>query len=251
MTDLFNDTTTPTNYIEELVGENKKFKTVDDLAKGKYEADLYIKDLERQKDELRTDYLKLREDSMARAKLEEMIDKISAQRTSSEAPTAKESEKPAFDMSNIDEILERKLKEKELSRSKDQNTKMITDALKERYGQSYMDVLQKQTEELGLSKEAVNYLAETSPRALMKQLGLDEAPRTDPFRTPPRNSPFLSPKGEQKRTWSYYKKLKDENPTLYLNPKTQVQMHKDYQAYGRDFEDGDFLAYGQQSIADL
>ena len=66
------------DYLAELVGEGKKFKTDKDLARGKYEADLYVKTLERQLDELRNDHLKLREDYTARAKLEELLGQLEA-----------------------------------------------------------------------------------------------------------------------------------------------------------------------------
>lgn len=248
MTDLFNDNN-PKEFLPELVGDGKKFKTVEELAKGKYEADLYINDLIRQKDELRADYLKLRDDSEARGTLKDMLDKLrtNEHQRSSEEPKAKESEKPAIDPSTLEDFFDKKFREREVSRTKEQNTKLVVDALKERFGHSYVEVLNKQTEELGLTKEAVNYLAETTPKALLKTLGLDEAPKTDPFQAPPRNTSFASPKGQQKRTWSYYMQLKKDNPKVYLDPKTQVQMHKDYQAYGKEFEDGDFLTLGQGS----
>jgi hypothetical protein len=49
MTDVFESPTkgeeTPVTQVSDLVGEDKKFKTVEDLAKGKLEADSYIEQL--------------------------------------------------------------------------------------------------------------------------------------------------------------------------------------------------------------
>jgi len=71
------DTIDPSkNYLAELVGEGKKFKTQEDLARGKAESDAYIKILEKRSDELRNDYLKLRDDYSSRAKLEEVVDQL-------------------------------------------------------------------------------------------------------------------------------------------------------------------------------
>lgn len=249
MTDLYDKplTTEEKNYLAELVGEGKKFKTPEDLAKGKYEADLYIKDIIRQKDELRDDYLKLREESQARATLKELVDQLSNPARPESSTTQANTAKPAIDQAAIDEIFGKKLKEHELSKTRENNAKMVADALKERYGQNYVEALNKQTEELGLTKEDVNYLAQSMPKALIKTLGLDKPPTTESYQAPPKTSSLFSPTGQQKRTWSYYQNMKKDQPNLYLSPKMQVQMHKDYESMGRDFEDGDFLTMGQSS----
>lgn len=41
----------------------------------------------------------------------------------------------------------------------------------------------------------------------------------------------------QKRTMSYYQNLKKENPTLYLDPVMNTQMHKDALVLGEAFFD--------------
>ena len=43
----------------------------------------------------------------------------------------------------------------------------------------------------------------------------------------------------QTRTWSYYKKLKETNPTVYLDPNIQKQMNRDALALGQAFADND------------
>lgn len=44
----------------------------------------------------------------------------------------------------------------------------------------------------------------------------------------------------KKRTWRYYQALKETDPRKYWAPKTQTQMHRDSEALGKEFEDGDF-----------
>ena len=75
-------------------------------------------------------------------------------------------------------------------------------------------------------------------------MGLDQQPMIDTFQAPPRatqRSDSFAPKST-KRTWSYYQDLKKSDPKAYNNPKTIVQMHKDYAELGSTFEDGDFKA---------
>ncbi len=45
---------------------------------------------------------------------------------------------------------------------------------------------------------------------------------------------------QRNRTWAFYQELKKSNPTEYWRPKTQVQMHKDAEALGDAFANGDF-----------
>lgn len=250
MTDLFtqDDKSDIAAYIP---GESNRYKTIEDLAKGKYESDTHIKRIEEENKQLRETNLQLREDNQTKAKLEEYLDRISSStaRTNpaSDGTTNNQPGEQPFDLSQVESLFEKKWKEREVSKTKEQNVKLVTDALKERHGHNYLDVLNKQTEDLGLSKEAVNYLAENSPKALMKQLGLTEAPKADSFSPPPRQSALFSTKPSEKRTWSYYQKLRKDQPEIYRNPQTQVQMQKDYMTYGKEFEDGDFLYHGQDS----
>src|SRR5690348_6399184 len=43
------------------------------------------------------------------------------------------------------------------------------------------------------------------------------------------------------RKWSYYERMKRDDPKRYWLPSTQRQLERDYAVLGKDFEDGDFL----------
>jgi hypothetical protein len=45
---------------------------------------------------------------------------------------------------------------------------------------------------------------------------------------------------QRKRTWQFYQQLKNDNPSKYWSPKIQAQMHRDADALGDGFTDGDF-----------
>jgi hypothetical protein len=253
MTDLFNmdDKSEEAEIRNYLPSETSKYKSVEDLAKGKYESDRHIKNLERENADLRASNLHLKDDNVTKAKLEEYLDKIT-KATSAGSPPASTSTTHATDDQPLSHeklapVVKKLLQEHEVSKTKEQNVRAVTDALKERFGQNWQEALNKQTEELGLDKSAINYLAETSPKAFFKTLGIDTPPKTDPFTAPPKNSPHFAPRVEVKRTWSFYKDLKKNSPDTYNNPRTQAQMHQDYMKLGKDFEDGDFLSMGQES----
>jgi hypothetical protein len=235
------------DYLTELVGEGKKFKSPQELARGKYEADQYVRTLERQKDELRSDYLKLKDEQAARAKLEDLIDQWSnKQQSSSDNTQANEQQttKPVIDSKEIESLVSSKIQEHELTKKQQENFAQVRTKLKERFGSNYQEVLKQQIDNLGLNEDFINDLARRYPAVLYKTLGLDQEQR-ESFQSPPRSnqrSDNFAP-STTKRTWSYYQKIKKENPKLYYDPKTTVQMHNDAIALGKEFEDGDFNAY--------
>ncbi len=233
------------NYLEELVGEGKKFKTPEELALGKARSDLYIRDLERQKDELRADYERLHDEYKTGPKLQEILDQLTEQRlASSESPQANEviENQPAYDPKQIESLVSSKISEYEMTKKQQENFNVVKGKLQERYGDSYHNVLKEQINRLGLTDEDVNTLAKKSPDAFFRLVGLDQPVSKDNFQAPPRSnqrSDNFSPTSS-KRTWAYYQKMRTESPKVYNDPKTQVQMHKDYIELGTAFEDGDF-----------
>lgn len=250
MTDLFqpqqdqNNVDPNKNYLEELVGEGKKFKTLEDLARGKFIADRYIEDQNREMDELREFSRSLQQERTQRATLEEQLNQLRQQLASSDnTPDANEvPQQPQFDPKEIESLLDKKLSERERQRQEEQNYNQVVEKLKEKYGANYARSLQDDVEALGLSTDYVNELARKSPKALFRTLGIDQEAKRDIFQSPPatdRRSNF-APTGSEKRTWSYYQKLKETNPLAYFDPKIQVQMHKDRIALGEAFEDGNF-----------
>jgi hypothetical protein len=229
------------NYLEELVGEGKKFSSPEDLAKGKAESDHYINLLTKRLDELRDDYSKLREDNVAKAKLQDLITQLEEKRQqlpSSDITPVKVEDKP-FDPSALDSLLDKKLSERELQRRQSDNFNMVREKLQEQYGEKFPEVLNKQVKELGLTN--IDDLARNSPKVLIKALGLDEKQKLDTFQTPPatRQSAF-APMGTKDRTWSYYQDLKKKNPNYYFSPEITRQMTEDYSRLGAKFEDGDW-----------
>lgn len=234
------------NYRAELVGEGRKFKTDEDLARGKFESDLYIKTLESKLDDLRKDYLKEREDSLAKAKLQELIDQLEGkqQHSSSDTPPANEVKEKPYDPAEIENIVESKIKANELKKKQTDNFNAVMTKLKERFGNNYYSVLKEQADMLGLDSEEINNLARKSPEAFFRTVGLVQEDRQDSFQNPPRSSQrndSFAPK-VQKRTWAYYQNMKKENPSAYHSRETNIQMQKDAIELGEAFNDGNFYS---------
>lgn len=233
------------NYLEELVGEGKKFKSPEELARGKYEADNYVKTLESRMDELRNDYLRLKDDSASRAKLEDLINQMKTQQlASSEQPLANEvTEKPTLDTKQIESLVSTKVQEIEQLRKEKDNFNSVQTKLREVFGDNYAGKLKEQIDNLGLTTDFANDLARKHPGVFMKTFGLESQIKQDNFQAPPKGSvrsDTFRPQGAQKRSWSYYQELKKSDPSIYYSKKIANQMHDDMMSLGEAFKDGDF-----------
>lgn len=227
------------NYLQELVGEGKKFKTVEDMAYGKAQSDAYVKLLERQLDQLKLDYNDAKAEASARARLEDLVNKINNPSPYQPQVTA-EPPKPEINMTEIESLVSKKIQETEINKKQRENLDMVKSELSKRFG----DNLENRLQEVGLTGESAAQLAKTNPQLVLKALGVDKTP--EPYNTaPPRNTSVNTPnKHTPQRTWTYYQDLFKANPQLKYDSKTNVQMQKDYIALGEAFEDGSFKQFG-------
>lgn len=237
-----------TDYLAQLVGDGKKFKTNLDLAKGKVESDNYIQTLVREKDELRADYLRLKEEFDNRARFEDLLDQLKGATqptTHREQPITDDvSVAPKkIDPNEFESLVSNTVQKIEQKKTHDANLQQVQAKLTERFGSNYQSALNQTVANLGLDKAFVDNIAKTSPQAFYKLIGLEGENRQETFQSPLRTSVrsdgFLPTSGP-KRTWSYYQKMRQEQPKLYHDPKTVVQMHKDAQDLGDAFADGDW-----------
>lgn len=237
-----------TSYRDLLVGEGKKFKDDEAVAKGKYESDNMIEILKRTNDEFRTDILKLNAELAAKANLEEQINQITAQQRNSnnQQTQVNEVKAPAIDTKQVSDLVSNQLKALKAAEQEQANTNLVVKTLKEQFGDNYQTPVKKQLETLGLTETTFNDLARNNPTFLLKALGADKPAQQEQFQSPPRNErrgDTFTPQGGAKRTWSFYQKMKQENPALYRSPKTNVDMHNDMMTLGDEFKDGDFNKY--------
>jgi hypothetical protein len=230
------------NYLEELVGEGKKFKSPEDLARGKFESDNYIKILQQRFDELREDHERVRSESAAKARLEEILDKMDKfqkddDHTDNPNDDVRQPESKPFDPKQLEDLIASKFTERELQRKQQENFTAVKEKLKEHYGENYQSALKDQIDNLGLTKEFFNDLAKNHPNVLFRTLGLDQPTQKQPMIAPPRGSATFKPSTPKKRTYSYYQQMRKDNPKLYFDREIAVQMHNDAQEQGEAFFD--------------
>ena len=231
------------DYLDELVGDGKKFKSAADLAKGKYIADNYILTLQSQLDEMRSDYEKIREENLAKAGLQDLIDRMNIQKPVTKDITLVPEQKPTIDSKQIEDLIDSRMSQRERTKKESENVQFVKTKLEATLGKEYHEQLQSRMAEVGLSSDQFNQMARNTPKALTKLLELEPqfVPSRDPF-APPRSqvrTDQFKPKTEV-RDWAWYQDLKVKEPKKYYSRETNVQMHKDALALGAAFETGDF-----------
>jgi hypothetical protein len=216
-----------------------KDKTKEEILEAKVNSDLFIKTKNAQFDDLKKDYLQLREQQQASADLKTIIDQMKSKNDDTTHNTQGENQQPAIKPEDIEALMETRLNEKlnqrDLVTKQRENFSVVERKLKEQYGNDYHSVYQKKLEELNLSKDFADDLAKNHPNLFIKTFDLEpkvNQPQVLP-RSSTRNTSFAPT--TLKRDWNYYQEMKKVNPKLYLDPKIAIQMHDDAIALGPDF----------------
>lgn len=214
-----------------------KDKPQEELLSAKAESDLYIKTLTARLDDLKKDYLEVREQHQAGTQLKELIDRLEkAPQPQDKSPdTQREEVPPALKPEDIETLVNQKLSEHQRSLKQQENFMSVQAKLREQLGENYQDVYKQRLDSLGLTKEFADDLAKNYPTAFMNTFGLNQSQQNNVNlpRSSVRQTSFAP--SVQKRDWNYYQELKKTNPRLYLDPKIAVQMHDDAIALGDDF----------------
>lgn len=229
------------NYLEDLVGEDKTYKTPADLARATVEKELFIKQLERENQ-------KVREDLTARVKEEELYDRISTLLTKSPSTeqntnadgngTNKQPTTVGVTPEQLDELLDKRLNKLETSRKEQANQEIVKSKLVEKFGTNYVPKLTEETQKLGVTKEFLERMAAENPNAFFRLIGMEDKPQIGLF-TPPKSAVDggFKPKLSTDRTQAYYKELRKRDPVLYNSREVQIQEEKDAQRLGVAFFD--------------
>lgn len=240
------------DYWKDLTGEGGKFYDPDpEIAKqkvafGKLHGDNFISVKNKAFDDLSASYLQLREEANKGPKLQELIDQLSQKLNPSNETKADDESKPVFDPTEVTNLITNQLQQHELQKQRQANKDFVKSKLNEHYGTNYQSAVKQQIDDLGVSGDLFNTLAENNPKLLIKTLGLDQPVQRQDFQAPPRSAlrpDSFAPKGGEDRPWSFYQKMKKDKPSQYLSNETQTQMVLDYARLGPKFEDGDFKRF--------
>jgi hypothetical protein len=244
---LFNDDDVDNvDYLKELTGpggkfDRSKYQSDEDMykaiAKGKYHGDKTLELQLQKNDQLREDFIKMKEAQLnmtdaatTEAKLQELLDRIENRRDPVNTDTG--DKQPTFDLKKIEDIATQRaiqaVKELEATRQAESNLAAVESRLRERFGSTAKQVLRDQMTSLGLTAEDVQLLAKKSPELAINALGLNQQQQSQ-YNNPPSSntrSDNFKPSTDV-RDAVYYEKLRKENPKEYFSEKTSVQRLRD------------------------
>lgn len=212
------------DYVTELVGDGKKFKDVAALARGKAEADLYIKQLTERLDEARKEL-------GSRTSLEDFLKEMKSLREPAPPQNVQEPIKPdggTVDDSTLEEKILRILEQKSQKEVGESNLDRVKRVLNDQLGSEARAVINKKSTELGMSVQELESLAAKSPSAFFTLVGVAE--QRQPSMTPvaPRGSvnSLGNPQVAGVKNKAYFDKLKQTNPSAYWDKNTTAEMIK-------------------------
>lgn len=224
----------PTAAIDQLVGDGKKFKTIEDLAKAKLESDAFIANLQREN-------AGIREDLNARVRMEQLLERLE---TLPDEGTNRSGDNHTPDNSpdnrpDLETIIEQKLTKREAEKKVSDNVNAVKDGLRKYFGDDYDEKLRARVAKLQLSESVLNGLAKESPKDFFKLLEITDQ-RSDPVYTPPTSKTYIPTGISTSGTKSFkdYEAIRKADPVTYWKPETQLALHRSAQeaaANGEDF----------------
>ncbi len=207
------------DYLTELVGEGKKFKSPAELAKGKYHSDMTIEVLKKKLDDLNKEL-------NTRVSLEQFLDKQKNPDTVTPPVVPPVDNQGVLDDSTLEERLLKILEAREAQKTTESNSQKVSRVLQEQFGDQAQVLINNKAKELGMSTQALKELASKTPTAFFRLVGVDEsAQRTPAGVVAPRQATnSFGNQGTVVKNQAYYEKMKRDDPKQYFKPSTTSEM---------------------------
>ena len=208
-------------YLNNLVGEDKKYKTADDLAKAYHHANMHI-------DELKSD---LDEYKGGKELLNEVLDEIRSSSTEESVQTPappKATVEPRIQTDDVAKIVGEEFSKREQAATVANNVGVSMDKLRELYG-SDTNVKVAVTKAINGDdniKRVIDDLSKTSPDSMVKFITgiapVDQIPQSNTPGVDASAAPPVAFEGDL--TWAKCRELRKENPKLYNSPQFRLQI---------------------------
>ena len=227
------------SFVQKLVeakGENWKDPEV--LAKGKLEADGYIKTLEDQLAQMREDIKKQDYQSQILEQLQNKATESTA--VSNGVPNDNNGDintqntTEAVDEEVLKSLVEKTLTQREQDSIVKQNLLQVDQELEKSFGTEASAKVQEKADQLGMSMERLRDIAAESPAAFMSLIG-EPQKAFSPMVQGSVRTEGVNMQSSSERDWSFYQNLRRQNSKEYYTPKVQQQMMKDKLRLGDRF----------------
>lgn len=235
-----NDPSQNTFKFEDLVGDGKRYKDPDAVAKAVAEKDRFI-------EQLKAENAQVRQELQARPAVDrsqEILDQLEAlakpttrlEDTTPQERVEHSDGKPSYKGLTEEDVFNL-LAQREAKARAEANMNKVRTELVEKFGDKYDSVLRNLQDKLGVNQKFLDDLAAQSPAAFSKLL--DDNKEGKPVFTPPATSrpDAFKPTGGGPKPRSEYLRMKAENKALYDSPAIQKQMYEDSMKLGEAFFD--------------
>lgn len=223
--DLFDQTVAATtiddskDFLSELVGSDKKFKDVKELAKGKAFSDAHIVTLEQT-------LSRMREELQTRKTAEELINQINLTKRNVDPQANPDNQDPTdqtLTKSGLSpEDVERILQERDTKRRREDNLNLASQKLRETHGEQAAVALQRKAAELGLDTQYLKNMAQEAPSAFLALFSKPtETTQPDIFNAPPTSTYRPPTTNTLQEKWSDFNKVKITDSKTYWSPAFQ------------------------------
>ena len=221
---------------ETLVGEGKKFRDQEALAKGKMASDLHIENLELQLEGLRKE---LETRLTAEEQVAKLLEAGAAKNQEPQVPSAEVD--TSITKEDIAKLVRATLDETKSSDQLKSNEEQSNALMKAKFGDKAVEVLKTKALEMGVGTEFLKEVARKSPKAFAATMGLDQPGSNLPSMTKSTvntaqlaSQPFGG-NAPQPGTYRHYEEIRRTDTRRYWTPEIQSKLFQDRMAKGDAF----------------
>lgn len=245
MTDIFSDqnksgdqnapasseSQSASDLLAQLVGEGKKFKTVEDLARGKLEADSFIENLKSEQKELRDSYRELEERYNKAKTVEEVLKGKRDESGEGNQPQQISTEE-------ILKLVDERFTKRTQAQAEAANAERANAAVLKHFngdGAKAREFIRSESQRLGVDDAFLKDMSAKSPEAFLRLIGINQ-PRSNPgvaFDNQ-MNSEARTSEGVV-RDAKYYSALRKQLGSKFYEPDIQQARLRDRKALGDRF----------------
>lgn len=181
--------------LKELVGEGKKYASVEKALEAIPHAQKHISTLEEETRELR---LQLEEMRQAKNSQEDLLQYIKENQSTTNGKAGETISRPSLDVSDISKLVQQELSKAEQQKIAQANAAKVRETLVSKFGDKAQEMWELKAKELGIGTDFLNEAAIKSPKAVLAYFNVSEKPSTPAMSKGSVNtSGFTSPPVEQ------------------------------------------------------
>lgn len=222
--------------VAELVGEGKKFKTIEDLARGKVQGDSFV-------EKLKTENAALREALESDANPDEILRRINEVLKPSvgSKPTTTDQTSNQSQMGShlTEEKVLELLKQQKAEEKAKENLARYEASVSQAFGNKTAEVIATRLDELGMEQTEFQNLAKRNPVAALRLLGIKDSGASYGVANPSVNTEaYFGDAGKgagEVQNFEYFQRLRRELKERYYEPHIQQQVFEARKKLGDKF----------------